>query len=66
MHYFRQLNEYNTVALTVDERFLSNDKKRGLTTVPVETLELKYSPQDYHMFVTVGYQELNQFVHKKY
>ena len=28
--------------------------------MPFETLELKYSPQDYHMFVAIGYQELNQ------
>lgn len=60
MHYFRQLSEYNVVALTVDENFLSDDKKWGLPIVPFENLESKYSPLDYHMFVAVGYQQLNQ------
>ena len=60
MHYFRQLSEYNVVALTVDENFLSDDKKWGLPIVPFENLESKYSPLDYNMFVAVGYQQLNQ------
>jgi sugar O-acyltransferase (sialic acid O-acetyltransferase NeuD family) len=51
--------------LTVDEKFLSHDKKWGLPIVPFETLELKFSPKDYYMFVAVGYQELNQVREKK-
>ena len=65
MYYFRQLDQFQVVALTVDKNFLSKDKKWGLPIVPFENLELRYSPADYHMFIALGYQKLNQLRSQK-
>jgi sugar O-acyltransferase (sialic acid O-acetyltransferase NeuD family) len=45
---------------------LSDEKKMGLPVVPFEEVQDVYSPNDYQMFVAVGYQDLNRFRAKKY
>jgi sugar O-acyltransferase (sialic acid O-acetyltransferase NeuD family) len=66
--YFYLTNDspHEIVAFTVDREYLSDEKKMGLPVVPFEEVQDVYSPNDYQMFVAVGYQDLNRFRAKKY
>jgi sugar O-acyltransferase (sialic acid O-acetyltransferase NeuD family) len=47
-------------AFCVDLAFKSNDTFLGLPVVGFENLELTYPPDDYDMFVALGYHDLNR------
>ena len=66
--YFYLTNDspHEVVAFTVDREYLRETNKLGLPVVPFEEVQDVYSPNDYEMFVAVGYQELNRFRAKKY
>ena len=66
--YFYLTNDtpHEIVAFTVDREYLSDGVKMGLPVVPFEEVQDVYSPNDYGMFVAVGYQDLNRFRAKKY
>jgi sugar O-acyltransferase (sialic acid O-acetyltransferase NeuD family) len=66
--YFYLTNDspHEIVAFTVDREYLSGETKMGLPVVPFEEVQDVYPPNDYQMFVAVGYQDLNKFRAKKY
>jgi sugar O-acyltransferase (sialic acid O-acetyltransferase NeuD family) len=64
--YFKNDSPHQVVAFTVDEAHLAAREKWGLPVVPFEGLESRYPPDDYAMFVAVGYQGLNAFRARKY
>jgi sugar O-acyltransferase (sialic acid O-acetyltransferase NeuD family) len=61
LYYFKHHSERSVVAVTVDDHFVTENSCFGLPLVSFESLEEKYSPDDYEMFVALGYQELNRF-----
>lgn len=66
--YFYLTNDspHEVVAFTVDREYLREGMKMGLPVVAFEEVQDVYSPNDYGMFVAVGYQDLNRFRAKKY
>lgn len=66
--YFYLTNDspHKIIAFTVDGKYLSEPTKLGLPVVAFEEVQDKYPPGDYEMFVSVGYQDLNQFRAQKY
>jgi sugar O-acyltransferase (sialic acid O-acetyltransferase NeuD family) len=66
--YFYLTNDspHTIEAFTVDGPHLAEKEKLGLPVVPFEEVERRYPPDDYKMFVAVGYQELNKFRARKY
>ena len=48
------------IAFTVHEKFMDKKKFLGLPVVPFETIEKKYPPEKYTMFIAVGYQKMNK------
>jgi sugar O-acyltransferase (sialic acid O-acetyltransferase NeuD family) len=60
LHYFfSQCEDYEPVAFTVDQDYLSSEEYLGLPVVAFNDLERLYNPSDYWMFVAVGYSGLN-------
>jgi sugar O-acyltransferase (sialic acid O-acetyltransferase NeuD family) len=59
-YYFSRDSEYEVAAFTVHERFVQNTEYRGLPLVGFETLEEWYGPDEFEMFVAVGYKQLNR------
>lgn len=51
---------------TVDDAHMPGKEKLGLPIVPFENVESQYPPDDFKMFVAVGYQDLNRFRARKY
>lgn len=50
---------HEVVAFAVDKDYLKSDTKFGLPVVPFETVEEHYGPDEYGMFVAIGYAKLN-------
>jgi sugar O-acyltransferase (sialic acid O-acetyltransferase NeuD family) len=66
--YFYLTNDspHEIVGFTVDREYLREAEKLGLPVVPFEEVQDVYPPDDFKMFVAVGYQDLNRFRAKKY
>jgi sugar O-acyltransferase (sialic acid O-acetyltransferase NeuD family) len=66
--YFYLTNDspHQVIAFTVDDEHLGASEKLGLPVVAFDKVEREYSPDDFKMFVAVGYQDLNKFRARKY
>ena len=66
--YFYLTNDspHEVAAFAVDREYLQENQKLGLPVVPFEEVQDVYPPNDFKMFVAVGYQDLNRFRAKKY
>lgn len=58
--YFDLESDYEVVAFTVNECYISAPFFRDKPVVPFENIELMYSPSEYDMFIAVGSKNLNQ------
>lgn len=57
--YLTNDSPYQVVAFTVDEEFLGQEKMLDLPVVPFEKVEKAYPPDEFGMFVALGYKRLN-------
>jgi sugar O-acyltransferase (sialic acid O-acetyltransferase NeuD family) len=66
--YFYLTNDspHEVVAFTVDREHLNTGEKLGLPVVSFEGITGAYPPDEFQMFVAVGYQDLNKFRALKY
>lgn len=58
--YITHDTSHQIVAFTVHEKFVDKEKFLGLPVVPFETIEKKYPPNKFVMFIAVGYQKMNK------
>jgi sugar O-acyltransferase (sialic acid O-acetyltransferase NeuD family) len=66
--YFQLTNDspHQVVAFTVDGTHLVEKEKFDRPVIPFEEVLDRYPPDEFKMFVAVGYQDLNRFRAKKY
>lgn len=64
--YLKNDSSYEIAAFTVDKEALRKTELWGLPIIPFEEVVEKYPPDQFKMFVAVGYQNLNRFRAKKY
>lgn len=64
--YFDVDSNYEVVAFTADEEHVDSDAAYGRPLVPFETVTDEYPPDDYDMFVAVGYRDLNELREQKF
>lgn len=50
---------HEIAAFTVDEKFMRSKEHRGLPLAPFEEVEKHYPPEDYRLFILLGYQQMN-------
>lgn len=65
-HYLTHDSPHVVSAFTVDADFIESDTLFGLPVVPFEGVVQTHPPDQYGMFVAVGYQSLNSFRAAKY
>lgn len=65
-YHLKNDSPHEVVAFTIDGQYLRDKEKFGLPVVPFEEVANEYSPDEYQMFVAVGYQDLNRFRAQKY
>ena len=54
------LSELKVIAFSANDSVIRQKTFYGLPVVPFEHIERIYSCQEYHMFVAVGYSEMNR------
>lgn len=64
--YFENDSDYEVAAFTVDEKYLEEKEFCGLPVEAFEDIEIKYSPDEYLMFIAVGYTQMNGIREEKY
>jgi sugar O-acyltransferase (sialic acid O-acetyltransferase NeuD family) len=64
--YLRNDSPHDVVAFTVDGEHIASSEKWGLPVVPFDELLDRYPPNDFRMFVAIGYQDLNRLREAKY
>jgi sugar O-acyltransferase (sialic acid O-acetyltransferase NeuD family) len=61
VHYYaKEECGFNVVAFCVDAAYKKEDTFLGVRVVGFEDVEKSFPPADYHMFVAVGYHDLNR------
>jgi sugar O-acyltransferase (sialic acid O-acetyltransferase NeuD family) len=65
-HYLTADSPHEVVAFTVDRAYLREVERLSLPVIAFEDVESAYPPNEYQMFVAVGYQELNSLRARKY
>jgi sugar O-acyltransferase (sialic acid O-acetyltransferase NeuD family) len=59
-------SQHEVVAFAVDAAFLSGSEYRGLPVVPFEEVERHYPPDDFQLFILLGYNQMNGLRAAKY
>jgi sugar O-acyltransferase (sialic acid O-acetyltransferase NeuD family) len=58
--YFQYDSEYEVVAFSVNEQYISETTINDLPVVPFETLEERYNPNEYEVYVAISSGKLNR------
>ena len=58
--YLTKDSPHKVVAFTVHDKYIKSRKFRGKVVVPFEDLVESYPPDDYEMFVAIGFSRLNK------
>jgi sugar O-acyltransferase (sialic acid O-acetyltransferase NeuD family) len=58
--YLREDSDYEVAAFTVDEQYILEDELLGLPVLPFEALLSAHSPDEYAMFVAIGFSRVNK------
>lgn len=65
-YYAKEECGYNVVAFTIDEEHKKADTFLGLPVISFKEIEKKFSPDEFEMFIAVGYHDLNKLRETKY
>ena len=65
-YYFTNDSPHEVVAFTADEAYIQKTDLFGLPIIPFEKIEAQYPPNEYKMFVALGYQNMNKLRASKY
>ena len=66
IHYYASKEcGYEIAAFCVDEQYLNAAQFLGLPVIPFETIKNTHNPDEYDMFVAVGYHDLNRLRENK-
>jgi sugar O-acyltransferase (sialic acid O-acetyltransferase NeuD family) len=57
---------HEVIAFTVDGAHIAAATKHGLPIVPFEEVQTLYPPDDFSMFISIGYQQVNKLRESKY
>lgn len=58
--------ERSVVAYTISSEYINSNIFRGKPLVKFENIQEKYPPDEYDMFIAIGYNKLNHLRHKFY
>ena len=65
LYFLRHHSERSVVSCALDQMYIKHQTWCDLPVVAFESLERAYPPEDYDVFIAVGYQELNDFRARK-
>src|SRR5436190_1331055 len=57
--YFTNDSTYQVCAFTLNRSYIDADTYLDLPVIPFEEVEKKYPPEQYELFIAIGYSKLN-------
>ena len=64
--YFDNDSDFQTVAFTLDEKYIKENTFSGLPVYSFSNLENNFNPEDYYLFIAIGYSKMNKIREEKY
>lgn len=64
--YLTYTSEYEVKAFTADSKYIKENSFLGLPLMPFESIEKFYHPDEYSMFIAMGYKNLNKIRASKF
>lgn len=64
-YYMREESNLPVKAFTADKGYITEESFNGLPVIPFENIEKSHPPEQYDMFIAVGYQDLNALREEK-
>jgi sugar O-acyltransferase (sialic acid O-acetyltransferase NeuD family) len=64
--YFETDTDYDVVAFTVDSKYKQNEEFCSLPVVEFEKIVDKFPPENFEMFIAIGYTDMNAARERKY
>ena len=58
--HFQEKSNYDVVAFSVEEKFISRKTLLGKPVVPFENISAEYPPSEYSVFVAIGFRDMNR------
>ncbi len=58
--YFQLDSEYEVIAFSVNEEYITDKTINGISVIPFESLETVYSPDEYELYVAISSGRLNR------
>ena len=65
-YYFTTDSDYEVAGFALDRDFIETEEFCGLPVTPFETLEQHFPPSQHHLFIALGYSQLNEVRKEKY
>ncbi len=65
-YYFGTDTDYNVVAFTLDANYINDSKFCDLPLIAFDRLHEQYPPDNYHLFIALGYSKLNTIRKEKF
>ena len=65
-YYFETDSEYEVVAFSVNKKFIKEEEYCNLPVVAFESIESLYPKDQFHLFVAIGYTNMNKIREKIY
>lgn len=65
-YYFTNDSDYDVVAFCVDKQYLNKETLFNLPAIEFESIESKFSKNDYELFIAIGYNKINKLRAEKY
>ena len=59
-YYFSKDSDYKVVAFSVDGEYIKESHLKQLPVIPFDNILATHSPEDHHMFVALGYKNMNE------
>jgi sugar O-acyltransferase (sialic acid O-acetyltransferase NeuD family) len=64
--YFDTDSEFEAVAFAVDAQYKDSEEFSGLPVIAFENITRDYPPEEYNMFIAIGYTDMNSARENKY
>ena len=59
-YYAKNECNFSVVAFTADKEYIHENSYHALPLIPFSEIENHFKPDDYSMFIAIGYQDLNR------
>ena len=65
-HYLKEDEKYEVFGFTMDQEYIKENKFENLSIIPFNNIQQIFPPDDFKLFITIGYNQVNKVREKKF